>query len=348
MHNINLENVELLITDSLQAVGLKEEEAKICAKNIAFADQQGTDTHGIMRLPIYIERLKNGLFNSKPNTQWVRENETSAVLDGDNGMGHYSAQLAMEKAIKKAEEKGIGITTLYNGNHIGAGACYTKMAAEKGMIGFLTTNAGPLMAPTGGTERLLGNNPICYAVPRREKDPIVLDIANSIVAGGKLQLASSKSEEIPLGWALDKEGKPTTDPDRGLEGVLLPIGGHKGYGLTLMMDILAGVLSGASYSKNIPHLDEEGKTGVGCTMIAFKIENFMELEHFYDRLDDFTSLIVDSKKAPGFERILLPGEIESETKDKRLQEGTQISDSLRQELVTMLDDLQLQTDKYGL
>ncbi|GEN87792.1 Ldh family oxidoreductase [Oceanobacillus sp. FSL W8-0428] len=348
MYTMKLSNVETFTLDALQAVGVDKKEAEICAKNISFADKQGTDTHGIMRVPVYIERLQSGAFNAKPNTKWVKETDTMAVLDADDGMGHYPAQLAMEKAIEKAREKGIGFATLYNGNHIGAGACYAQMAAEQGMIGFLTTNAGSLMAPSGGKERVLGNNPLCFSIPRKGKDPITLDIANSVVAGGKLQLASSKGEEIPLGWALDAEGNPTTDPDKGLEGTLVPIGGHKGYGLTLIMDILAGVLSGANYSKNISLLDYDKPNKVGCTMIVIDIDKIMPLDRFYDRLDDFTAIIVNSEKIDKNGHIYLPGEIEAQTKQKRLEAGVDIADSLHEELVELCKELNLDKEKYGL
>lgn len=347
MKNIQVDVLEKFISKALIAAGLEVKPAKIVAKNISFADKQGTDTHGIMRLPIYVERLKKDLINPKPEVKWVKEAGTTAVLDGDNGMGHYSAQLAMEKAIEKADENGIGFVSLFNGNHIGAGACYSRMAADKGMIAFVTTNAGPLMAPAGGIERVLGNNPIIISIPQKNKEPISLDIANSNVAGGKLELARSKNEEIPLGWALDKEGNPTTNPDKGLEGVLLPIGGHKGYGLTMVMDILAGVLTGANYSRNIPHLYEDQPTNVGCSMFVLKIDNILESDNFYNRLDDFTNIILNSRRAPGVEKIYLPGEIEANVRKERLEEGVKINAGLYQELLEMSEDLNIDIDELS-
>ena len=351
MVTIKIENLERFIKDSFLQVGLEDNQAGIAAKHMVFADSQGTDTHGIIRLPIYIERIKKGLIKAKPQLKWEKQTPNSAVLDGDQAIGHYAAHLAMQKATDKAKENTIGIVTVYNGDHFGAAACYSKMAADQGLIGFTTTNTSPLMAPTGGKERVLGNNPFSFAIPRESNYPILLDMATSTVAAGKLILYQQKGEKIPYGWAVDKQGEPTTDPYAGLTGggSLLPIGGHKGYGLSLIMDILCGVLSGASYGTNVNRLYETNSNkplGSGYMMVAINIESFISLHDFYARLEDLTSMVVNSPKQSHVDRIYLPGEIEDCVRKERSQNGVPINHQLHQELIQLSKELEMNIQDY--
>ncbi|MBP1931925.1 Ldh family oxidoreductase [Ammoniphilus resinae] len=351
MKRYNAEKLKQLIIDSFMAAGLDQEQAEITGQHLIFADQHGVDTHGILRLPIYIKRIQEGLINKTPNLEWSNETNSSAVLDADNGMGHYITHLAMQKAIEKAKQHTISFITVKNGNHFGALASYTKMAAKQKMIGFITTNTAPLMAPTGGAERVLGNNPLSFAVPRKNEPPVVLDMACSNVAGGKLVLASKKGESIPLGWALDREGRPTTDPFEGFEngGVLLPIGGHKGYGLSLIMDILTGVLSGSNYGKNVNRLYDTSKvTGIGYSMMVLNIESFLPMDIFEDRLEDLLHMVENSKKAMDVERIYLPGQMEEKIIRERLEQGVPLPDKLHAELLELSSELGLDKGQYGL
>ncbi|WP_153722451.1 Ldh family oxidoreductase [Sporosarcina cascadiensis] len=349
MKTIKYSDLQKLIYDSLVAAGLEDEQAQITTDHMAYADIHGTDTHGIMRLPIYVKRLTANVINKKPNYQILNETSNSLNIDADNGMGHYFTDMAMKKAIEKAKENTIGFVTVKNGNHFGALAPYSRLAAEENMIGFITTNAAPLMAPPGGAERMIGNNPVSFAVPRKDKSPLILDMALSKVAGGKLVLASKKGEDIPLGWALDNQGKPTTDPYEGFEnnGILLPIGGHKGYGLSLVMDILAGVLSGAKYGKSVNRLyDTTQPLGSGHAVLVLNINNLMNLEEFYERLEDYFTEILSAKTTEDG-KIMIPGDIEAETAKTRESEGIPLPDKLWDELEEMLEDLNLSKSNYG-
>ena len=300
------ENLEKFINDVFVSAGLSEEQASIGACKMAFADSQGTDTHGILRLPIYVKRIQMGLYNKSPKVECVKETGNSAVIDGDNALGHYSTFKAMKVAIEKAKNNAISIVNLTNGNHFGAAAAYSKMAADEGMIGFITSNTAPVMAPTGSAERVLGNNPFSVAIPRKDDYPVILDVACSNVSGGKIILAHKKGESIPLGWTIDKQGKPTTDPFEGFVngGALLPFAGHKGYGISLMMDVLAGILSGSNYGKNVGMVYDTTKVaGVGCCIIVINIENFMPIDMFNQRIEDLLASIKNSTKAEGIDEI---------------------------------------------
>lgn len=344
-------DLEKFINDTFTKVGLSALQSKTIANHMIFADTQGTDAHGILRLPIYIKRIQKKLINPEPKLKWERETNNSAVLDGDNGMGHYTAHVAMEKAIEKAKQHTIGFVTARNGNHYGAAASFTKLAADKKFIGFATTNAYPLMTPTGGRERVLGNNPISISVPREPKHPIILDISCSNVAMGKLILAEQKKEKIPYGWAVDKCGEPTNDPYEAFwgGGALVPVGEHKGYGIALIMEILAGVLSGALYGKQINNLyqtDESSPEGVGYVMAALNIEAFMPEKNFNKRLEDLISMIVNSEKKEGVEKIYIPGEIENNVRKERELTDIPINNDLLQQLKALNIELQLESELF--
>jgi LDH2 family malate/lactate/ureidoglycolate dehydrogenase len=344
MISIKGEKLQEFIINTFTKAGLPKSQAEIASKHMVYADIRGIDTHGVIRLPIYIKRIKKDLIKANANYKWENETDNTVVLDADDGIGHYSAHIAMEKAIEKAKNNTIGMVFVKNGSHYGAAGCYSSMAAEQGFIGFTTTNTVSLMAPSGGAERVLGNNPLSFAVPREDADPILLDIACSTVAAGKLMLAEQKGESIPETWAVDKNGKPTTDPRAGFAegGSLLPVGNHKGYGLALIMDILAGVLSGASYGKKVNSLYNLNTTeslGLGFVMMAINIDKILPKAIFNTRLEDLVSMIIDSEKAEGTNRIYLPGEIEQTVKADRKETGIPINGNLYSELKELSREL---------
>lgn len=339
---ITLAELENFYEEIFTKLGVSNDIAAITSKNFVYADAKGADTHGVLRLPIYVQRLQKGLVKKNPDLKWEQETHNSIVLNADNGLGHYTTQAAVEKAIEKAADSGISMVTVYNNNHFGAAGCYAKMIAEKGMIGFVTTNGAPLIAPVGGAERVLGNNPFSFAVPRKNQEPVVFDMANSVVSAGKLMVAHHNGESIPEGWALDADGEPTTDPYKAYNGggTLVPIAGHKGFGLSLMMDVLAGVLSGANFGKDVYGLaNHEKVTGNGNAIIAINIEKLMPKERFFDRLEALLSMVTDSKKAGGAERIYLPGEKGQETRIRNLETGIQVNSKLHEELQEIADQL---------
>lgn len=331
-----------LIEQFLMKTGLSSEQAQMASKIMNYADIRGIDSHGLILLNTYIDRINKEIIHKNPNYVWEKKSEVISLLDGDHGMGHFMGHLAMQEAIKIAKEKSMGLVLVKNATHYGASGYYTELAAKHGMIGFTTTNTVPLMAPTGGKERVLGNNPISFSIPRQQEDSIILDIASSVVAAGKLILANQINEEIPDGWALDRDGCPTTDPFEGYEngGTLLPIANHKGYGLALIMDILSGVLSGSGYGKKVGH------SNIGFIMMAIDINQIMPNELFDERLDDFASMVKNSIKTDDINTIYLPGEIEYSKKKKREQEGILINENLYKEIKKLAIDLESPIENY--
>lgn len=327
----------------LEKVGVPKEHAKMTINNLVSADLRGIASHGVARLPVYLKRIQLGLVNPNPNLKVVKSSTTSLLIDGDNGLGQVVGEKAMEAAVKLAWEQGLSMVGVKNTNHIGIGAYYALKAVEEDMIGFCVTNASAHMAPWGGIKPLLGTNPIAIAVPAGIYPPVVLDMATSIVARGKILLAAKKDEKIPLGWALDKEGNSTQDPQEALHGSILPLGGPKGYGLSLMVDILAGVLTGALYGGNIPSMTENFTKPLneGIFLIAFKIANFMPVKVFKQRMDDLIREIKESPKAPGVEEIFLPGEIEYRASLERIENGIPLSETIVNELNLLAKSLEI-------
>jgi LDH2 family malate/lactate/ureidoglycolate dehydrogenase len=249
-----------------------------------------------------------------------------ALVDGDGGMGQVAADRAMRLAVELAEEHGIGAVGLRNSRHCGAMAYWAIQALAADCIGFATTNAGLNMAPTGGRDRIVGNNPLAIAVPTNRPWPMVLDMATSVVAGGKLDVAAIRGQKIPLGWATDAEGRPTDDPVVARKGLLLPVGGPKGYGLAVMLDVLAGVLTGARFGGGL------GPSGSGQFFLAIQVAGFLPVSEFKARMDEVIDQIHTSTLAPGAERIFVPGEIEYEQSQRRRQTGLPLEAPIVQSL----------------
>jgi LDH2 family malate/lactate/ureidoglycolate dehydrogenase len=248
----------------------------------------------------------------------------------------------MKLAIEKAAKTGIAVVSVKNSNHFGASAFYAMQAVEQGMIGFAATNAGPTMAPTGGREGRLGNNAAAIAVPAGNFPPLVLDMATGAVAWGKIFVAQQEKRKIPTTWALDKNGVPTDDPNAAAhQGLIQPFGGYKGYGLSLLIDILTGVLSGGGFSTHVRTLYKEIETPsqVAHMCAALRVEAFMPLSEFQQRMDAIIELMRSCPKAPGVERIFVPGEIEYETEKRRHAEGIPINPDLQAELTTLAAEL---------
>lgn len=321
----------------LEAAGVPDSHAELVADSLVEADLRGVDSHGVQNLSIYVERIRRGLVELHPTFSTVHQSSSTALLDGQNALGQVAAMRAMELAMAKALEAGLALVGVRNTNHCGMLAYYAMRAARDGMVGFAGCNGPVNMAPWGGRDQLLGNNPICVAIPSAEEPPIVLDMATSVVAKGKLYAARSKGEHIPEGWALDRDGNPTTDPTAALDGgSLLPMGGYKGYGLTLVMDVLAGLLTGSGYSRQVGSLHHELTRGMnlGLLMGALRVESFMPLPVFRELVDRYIERLKTSTPAPGFERVCLPGELESEARARRSTEGIPIPPKVWEALVT--------------
>lgn len=294
---------------ALKTHGVSEEHAEIQMLSLLDSDLRGVFSHGIFRLPRYIDQLKNRYINPNPDIRPLQENGMIDVFDGDHGLGAVLGTIAMKKAIERSVKSGVGVVGCRKGNHFGTAAYYTEMAAKENQIGIVFTNSSPIIAPTGSVHPLIGNNPWSISVPTTT-NPITLDLANTIVAKGKLRIAQQNGDSIPLGWALDHTGKPTTDPAEALKGVVLPIGGYKGYGIALMVEILSAIITGADYSVNMVDHDADGKRNVGHLFISLNLQHFMELEEYFARIENLVGLIKHAPKVDENVDVYLPGEIE--------------------------------------
>ncbi len=292
--------------------GVPESDARLFADSLVQADSWGHQSHGVLRLSWYAARLASGVMRAITVPEVISDHGAVEVIDGRDGIGQVLAARAMEDAVARAKQSGIGAVAVRNSNHFGTAMYFTRMAAAADCIGVLTTNASPAMAPWGGTEKRVGNNPWSIAAPGGPLGPVVLDIANTAVARGKLYLAKQRGEGIPEGWAMDGTGRPTNDPAAGIAGLILPMGGHKGYAISVMMDVLSGVLAGSGFLDGVagPY-QAERRSGAGHLAVALDIAAFRPFDEF---LADMARLIADLKSVPpakGSEGVFYPGEIET-------------------------------------
>jgi LDH2 family malate/lactate/ureidoglycolate dehydrogenase len=325
-------------------VGVPESEADIVSDLLVRADLRGVETHGVTRLPIYIQRLQKGYVRTECNMTILKDKGATAFIEAHGSMGHIVSFNAMEIAIKKAMEFGIGWVSVKDSGHFGVAGLFPMMALEKNFIGYVVTNSAPMMAPYGGRDRILGNNPISYALPADQCLPIVLDMSISMVSSGKLILCRKKGEKIPLGWACDKNGLPTDDPYEGYEGggSLFPMGGYKGYGMVLVHEMLTSVLTGGKWTQHIKSLYEEDKTGIQGTCHSFMAidpDCFAGSDHFKKDMDCYIKSIKESGKAIDAQEILMPGEPEYRTEAKHLKEGIPLVPATVKELATLGESL---------
>ncbi len=321
-------------------VGVPEDEADIVADLLVRADLRGVETHGVTRLPIYIQRLQKGYVRAECKMTIVREKGATAFIEAHGSMGHVVSYKAMEMAIQKAMEFGMGWVSVKDSGHFGVAGLFPMMALEKDFIGYVVTNSAPMVAPYGGRERILGNNPLSFAFPADRYPAIVLDMSISVVSSGKLILCRKKGEKIPLGWAYDKNGLPTEDPYEGYEGggSLAAIGEYKGYGMILAHEMLTSVLTGGKWTQYIKSLYEEDKTGIQGTCHSFMAINpdcFIGREKFKKDMDQYIQTIKESRKAKNATEILMPGEPECRTETKRLKEGIPLAPNTVKELIAL-------------
>jgi len=308
------------------------------------ADLKGIHTHGLMRLPIYIRRIQAGLINSCPELEFNSLNRNISILDADNALGQVAGVVAMKKVVEQASSENISIVLVKNSNHFGAAGYYTEIAANEKMIGFCSTNSFPLMAITGGYERVIGNNPFSLSFPRKKpNNPLVFDMSCSKVPVGKILLYESQGRQIPKDWALDCNGNPTTDAYAAYRGggALLPVGEHKGYGLALMMEILTSIISGSYYGKEINSLYDltRGKRmGLSHYFMAININSFISEEQFFLRLENLLGIIKNSKCIDNNYPIMLPGEIEANRKAQAIQNGIILEKKKVQEILGMCEE----------
>src|SRR5450830_1477600 len=308
----------------LVAHGLSEEDAATMAGCLVRADLRGVDTHGLQFLPQYLDRVRRGLVNPKPNLVVERVTPMVGSLDGENGFGFVVATKAMEAAIDMAREFGVGIVSARRSTHFGMAACYTLQALEAGYISFVFTNASRAMPPWGGRKAFLGTSPFAAAAPAGKEVPFDLDMSPAVAARGKIRRAARRGQKIPLGYALDAQGHPTTDPNAALDGgVVLPIGGPKGSGISMLMDIMGGVISGAACAGDVRNqfLDYDQPQNVGHFFLAMKPDLFVTKDEYLKRMDTLVQRVHAVPTAEGFHEILMPGETERRLEAKHRRTG---------------------------
>lgn len=302
-------------TEVLVRAGADPADAAVVAEALVTADLRGVHSHGVVRAGVYAARLRAGSFNPRARLRIVHDRGAVMTLDAQDGLGIVMAAQAMDLAIARAVDYGVGAVGVRNSNHCGMLAYFALRAVERQLVGVAMSNADAKVAPWGARARYLGTNPIAIAVPAGREAPIVLDMATSAVAHGRVAAAASRGDAIPEGWALDEHGQPTTDPHQALRGMLLPFGGAKGSGMSLIVDLLAGMLPGGRISPEIAPLYDaiERTQGVGHFFLALSIEAFVPIEQFAGRVDQMIQQIRALPPAPGHDRVYLPGEQEQLT-----------------------------------
>jgi L-2-hydroxycarboxylate dehydrogenase (NAD+) len=343
-------------------LGVPRDEAAICSDILIASDLRGIESHGVGRLKMYYDRIKEGIQLPRTNIEIIRDKAATALWDGNHGMGHVIGYRAMQKAIEKASQYGLGCIAVRNSTHYGICGYYASMAIEKDMIGMTFTNARPSVCPTNGVEPLLGTNPICFGAPADYPFPFLYDAATSITQRGKIEVLDRENQQTPQEWAIDLEGKPCTDTKKLLKDLidmtasLLPIGGsdevsgsHKGYGLSAMVEILCAALQNGSYLHQLHGTDENGKPApyrLGHLFLAINIDFFTDIADFKKTTGDIMKHLQHSKTIPGRDKIYVAGEKEYLSEQEVTKHGIPINANLRKNLEYMQKDLDIKMDLF--
>jgi LDH2 family malate/lactate/ureidoglycolate dehydrogenase len=335
----------------LAAAEVRADEAALIADCLVYANLRGVDTHGVIRLKFYLQRIAAGGDNPRANVRVVRESATTALVDADNGFGPVAGVRAMDLAVAKARDMGLGMVVVRNANHFGAAAYYAERPLRHGMIGICATNVVASMPPPGGRAARVGNSPIAFAFPAGEEPPVVFDAATSIAPWGALIEAKLRGDELPPDSFADRDGRPTRDPQAVLDGgFLLPIAGHKGYGLALCIALMTGLLSGGLFDTDIkyPYADVAVPGSNSFLMLALRVDQFVPLDQYAARMDEVIRLIRATPTAEGVARVLLPGRREYDTARERARTGIPLTheqvEELRHLAAQVGVDLQLEGD----
>jgi len=305
-----------------EAHGVPPADAHLLADTLVTAELWGHPSHGLLRLPWYLARLASGATTAIASPETVSDNGAVLVVDGRDGLGQVLAARAVTWGVERARRHGISAVAVRNSGHFGTAAYFTRQAAEQGCVALLATNASPAMAPWGGREKRIGTNPWSIAAPGGRHGTVVMDIANTAVARGKIYHAKERGEPIPEGWAADADGAPTTDPRRAIEGLILPMAGHKGYAISFMFDVLAGVLTGSAFGSGVvgPYRPT-GRSGVGHLLICIDIRAMADPAEFERRMEALVEETKATPVAPGTEEVFVPGEPEIRTAERLRTEG---------------------------
>src|SRR5262245_3757902 len=324
--------------------GMPEADAQLVADTLVQADLWGHQSHGVLRLGWYLDRIRNGVMNPVTTPEYMVKAGAIAVIDGHDGVGHVLTVLAVKEAVSRARQHGIGAVAVRNSNHFGTCMYYTTMGARDGCVMLLTSNGGPAMAPWGGRKKIIGTNPWSVAAPAGRHPPFVVDMANTGVARGKIYLARNKRLPIPLGWAINAAGEPTTDPQEAIDGIILPMAEHKGYAIAAMVDLLSGVLTGSGFLSAVhsPYKTAE-KSNCGHFMLALDIGKFQPLGEFNARMEQFISEIKSVPLAKGFDEVFYPGEMEAKNSIRNRSDGIQFPDDTLADLRRIAEETGLES-----
>src|ERR1700674_7152 len=339
---VEIAEIAGLITRALVSVGVPPEDASQVAFLMAESDARGGDAHGVFRLPQYVKQIQSGGINARPNIRIVSERAGTALVDGDNGLGHLVMKRAAELAIEKARRTGVGWVGTQHSNHAGPAYLYARIPLQPDMLEFyFRVGNANLLPPWGGTEVLLSTNPISIAVPGLRHPVIVLDMATTNTALGKIRLKAQRNEPIPEGWMIDRQGKPLTDPKRASEGFLVPVGGPKGYGLALMFGLLAGTLNDAAFGRDLVNytVDSTTASNTGQAIVALDIAAFADVQTFKQDVDEVWDVMKSSPTLPGVDEVRLPGEHSEQIYRERMAHGVPLSDAQRKVLDELADRL---------
>lgn len=324
--------------------GMPDADARLVADTLVQADLWGHQSHGVLRLGWYLDRVRNGVMQPVTRPHFVVNAGAVAVIDGHDGVGHVLTGLATREAVKRARTHGIGAVAVRNSNHFGTCMYYTLMGARAGCVTMLTSNGGPAMAPWGGRRKIIGTNPWSVAAPAGRHAPLVMDMANTGVARGKIYLARQKRMPIPLGWAIDAAGAPTTDPQAAIDGIILPMAGHKGYAIAVIVDILSGVLGGSGFLSAVhsPYKTAD-KSNCGHLAIAMNIEAFQPLAQFEARMEQYIAELKSVPLAQGCDEILYPGEMEAKNDAKNRRKGLSLPEDTLADLARIARETGLES-----
>ncbi|MFQ3567405.1 MAG: Ldh family oxidoreductase [Aggregatilineales bacterium] len=342
MVRVPVDALDQFVVRAFEAMGVPADEARMIANGLMQSELRCLpgQGQGVRRLPVYYERISKGWITPGAPFEIVKQTPALALVDAHNGLGSVVAQKAMRLAVEKAKLSGVGTVLVYGSTHYGSSAVPARVALEYDCIGIAMTNAGPEMAPWGGSEARVGTNPWGIAAPTAGEFPVVLDIALTTAGKGMMRWLEREGQKMPLDWALTPEGEETNDPSAAMAGALLGIGQHKGYGLSMMTDVLTGVLAGASYGLALYR--DPAKQDVSHLFIALDIAWFTPVETFKQRMSDFIAEIKSSRKRPGFDEILVPGEIDYRREQTYRREGAMLDALVFDELAQLAAQLQIE------
>ena len=329
---MNKNNLETILIKIFKKKGLNANHAKICSNALINAEQVGAYGHGLSRLKMYCERIEKKLINPRPNIRIKKVSQSITCIDANNSIGFVAADIAIKKAIQNAKKTGIGLVAIKNSGHYGLSGYYAEQAVKKNLITMIYTNAPPAVAPYGSSKSLFGTNPICFGTPSGSKVPFILDTSISMINRGKIRVAARNNKKIPVGVALDKFGKPTTDAKKALQGIQLPIAGFRGSGLAWMVDILSGVLTGSNHAGRVkdPFDDFSGPQNIGHLFITFKTNLFVK--NYNTRIKENIKIIKKLPKIRGVKEIMYPGENKYNRFKMNSKKKIKISQIIKKEL----------------